>query len=237
MPIETGDSSSFYLDPLKPQGVKLGGDQLTATDVFARSKSLIKRPSTMMMSNSDAMNQVAQALQSAGQTDSALRNRRQAIVPPKLVTDASNSDGESGAAAVGHLIDVDENSNEQVPFDDEAATVRALRRKRSGGATNSTVASSPPAQFALHQQVESSKQDRDRRNLYQRCNDDGTVRRLSGSATSQLPTFCIEPDHSQLDSAGTGDLESASTTKRRPDSQATNVDSIVSSGSSNNLSW
>lgn len=233
------ESSSFYLNPLRC-GSQVGQsglrEQLTANDVFACSKSLIKRPSTMMVSNSDAMNQVARALQSVGQSESALRNRRQAIVPPKLVTDASNSDGESTETAVGQLVDLDDGP---LALDDEAATVRALRRKRSGGAANS-MTSNPSAAAATAvnsdlRQSASEKADKDKRNLYQRCNDDGTVRRLSGSATSLIPTFCIEPDQSQLDPAGAADF--SSTTKRRPDSQATNVDSIVSSGSSNNLSW
>lgn len=108
--------------------------QLTANDVFARSTNFIKRPSTLM--TDDAMNQVAQALESSSslnrksgsfkkssqhqqqaQQQQARQNRRQAIVPPKLVTDAgSNSDSESNQRdepPVGQLIDVDDENQEQ----------------------------------------------------------------------------------------------------------------------------
>lgn len=220
-------SNSFYLDPLRCVPGNNAGqfacDQLTANDVFSRSKSLIKRPSTMVMSNSDAMNQVAQALQSASSNqESVLRNRRQAIVPPKLATDASTSDGEG--PTTGQLVDLEEPSG---PANDEEATVRALRRKRSGGGA---AAGSPDVREHQLRRARADKGDQ-----IGVASEETTLRRHSGG--QQLPTFFIESDRDaqvRLDSMR-GDVERTNL-RRRPDSQATNAESIVSSGSSTNLS-
>jgi len=146
-------SPSFCLETQKKMSGSLA-DQLTATDVFSRSKNFIKRPSTMMADGDDAMHQVAQALESSGQQShqqqqqalpanvSLRRDRRQAIVPPKLVTDA-NLSGSDNEPEVGTLIDVAaEEAAEGEPSGrddeehfgaDEEAALSTIRRKRSGG--------------------------------------------------------------------------------------------------------
>lgn len=95
-----------------------GSSQLTANEIFSGSNQLTKRPSTMLVG--DAMSQFAQALSSTsansggatnpsnqhqGPAGSSLgatcnqRNRRQAIVPPKLSTDPP--DGTSSSDEYG----------------------------------------------------------------------------------------------------------------------------------------
>lgn len=243
--------------------------QLSASDVFANSKSFIKRPSTMMAG--DAMSQVAQALnstsaanrqqqsqdqqqqQSKGGVSSVLRNRRQAIVPAKVATDASQSDGEQpvGGPAEGQLVDVSDDTGSvggggaggQAPIvsvfvepaeaagahqsrldSEEEATLRALRRKRSGGGA-----------------AEKSQQQQQQQQPKIVHSPSGNLqsRRFSGSQTA-LPTFFIEQERP---SSGEADFGSSSVRRtsefdgaQRPDSQQTNVDSIVSSESSTNLS-
>lgn len=245
-------SSTFCLDPqsqqLQQTGQQLsianGSSQLSANDIFSRSNHLIKRPSTMV--TSDAMNQVAKALNSANQQNKSdansqntvLRNRRQAIVPPKLATDANQSEGEMAADSevqVGQLVDVDDGDGDneqkgdsaarQLALTTEEATMRALRRKRSGGGSGTQVeqqaSAAPPA----------------------RPDNPAMNRRYSGGSQTNLPTFFIEPSSdTRTSSAGVNDSSRVSATgtpevaERRPDSQMTNIDSIVSSGSSTNLS-
>lgn len=209
------NSPSFCLDP------QVRGDsanQLTASDVFSRSK--IKRPSTMV--TSDAMNQVAQALHSsssrAAATDESgvLRNRRSAIVPPKLTTDASSSP-DSELTQEGKLVDVDDESPAERRHStaslaaDEDARLRALRRKRSGGAAVEQQRNPKPTSQA----------------------------RLGGSQTN-LPTFYIEatdqPNSEQVSIHLTPRQTPELSTSARPESQMTNVESIASSSSSANLS-
>lgn len=214
------------------------------------------------MVTSDAMNQVAEALNSAaaaanqqnkGETNSVLRNRRQAIVPPKLATDASQSESDhldagdrENQVQVGQLVDVDDDQDNgdhgrQVAksqtnepssakqlgvLANEETTVRALRRKRSGGGGNAQA----------DQQAHSV--------AFAKSSDNGPMnRRFSGGSQTNLPTFYIEPSSdTRTPSGGISDLSRVSgtpepaTTERRPDSQMTNIDSIVSSGSSTNLS-
>lgn len=202
---------------------------------------------------SDAMSQVAQALNSTTSSQVAknkpqegvsavLRNRRRAIVPPKLATDGSISDSENkdGDAKVGQLVDVDDSnddSNNEIDGKDyrgdqdrarlnleDEANLRAFRRKRSGGGTEKTV---------LQQQEEKAS----------RKSSSQPEKRLFGSQNA-LPTFHIEPSDLPTSEglspsvrwtpdAGASGYDNNTT---RPESQMTNVDSIVSSGSSTNLS-
>lgn len=212
-------SPSFCIESAAQGGLAannnyLNSGQLTANDVFSRSK--IKRPSTMM--TSDAMSQVEQALSSSNrsqaQEQTVLRNRRQAIVPPKLTTDSAKDDEHD---ATDILVDI-ESDEQHLSTADEEATLKALRRKRSGGDAKAD-------QHFSRQSFEAAKRE--------------DQKRLSGSQ-SNLPTFYIEPVDQASNSHNvavgsrihTPDLDFA----RRPDSQMTNVDSLVSSGSDANLS-
>lgn len=113
------NSPSFSISPDgKTSSLSCHSGQLTASEIFSGSNQLIKRPSTMLAA--DAMTEFAQALSSSGSAGaqnhqqqqhnnnnnhhhhnqnqnlaSSLglgRNRRQAIVPPKLATDPDNDD-------------------------------------------------------------------------------------------------------------------------------------------------
>jgi len=196
----------------------------------------------------DAMNRVAKALsqsasdqQQAG-ASSALMNRRQAIVPPKLATDASNSDesesNEVGAIAVGQLIDVGSNEEEEEGNGEQVGQrghgdraggqlcsqdpkLQALRRKRSGGAERGAT-----GQAVQQQQL---------RNEHQ-LSPTSQTRNASGSQ-SNIPTFLIEPEQPSNSETLSAPLQANfGSDACRPDSQMTNVDSIASSGSSANLS-
>lgn len=221
---------------------------------------------------SDAMNQVAQALNSTNSSQTlnkqpqpqqqqqqqgvsaVLRNRRRAIVPPKLATDGSVSDGENknGEAKVGQLVEVDDDDNDdgddnnnnndrstmrrnnrrseqdltQLNLEDDAA-LKAFRRKRSGGGTEKS---------SIQQQQEFNKTNR--KSSSQQQQD----KRLFGSQNA-IPTFYIEPSSDkQTSEANTSSVIcrtrdfGANESSARPESQMTNVDSLVSSGSSTNLS-
>lgn len=241
-------SPSFCIDPdgksylISHQQQPAGStsNQLTASDVFSRSKNFIKRPSTMV-ADSDAMSQVAQALEltsSRGhqQQQNGLAglankpaggsvrrtNRRQAIVPPKLATDANSGSDSEREPRVGHLIDVEDDqdddqderrrrdSQDENNIDDDSDELNLLRtnrRKRSGGSNGGHATPRTPSERPPHQRHH--------------------TRVLSGSQSNLAgqPHGQQEPPELRVTSA-----------IGRPDSQATNADSIMSSGSSTTLS-
>jgi hypothetical protein len=260
---QLSQSPSFCLDAAAGSGQRdNGANLLTASDVFKRSKNFIKRPSTMMASDEaeDAMNQVAAALGQAsvrqqqqqqqqqhatGLTSegSIRRNRRQAIVPPKLATDAACAGSDGGEQPqVGRLVDLVDDAaaglegagarqpppsvgsrerrhrygKESVSMDEfcaeEEAQLSTIRRKRSGGgieklsmpAGQHQTAAKPPAAAA-----------------------DGQQHR----PPLNLPTFQIEDPLSVGQANNNNSQLLAGHPAERPDSQATNADSIVSSES------
>lgn len=135
-------SPSFSIDPHGRSSNTSNSSQLTAHDIFSGSNQLIKRPSTMLVG--DGMTQMAQALSFtgsanySGQSSNLARNRRPAIVPPKLATDPDSGDSSNEVTSVGHLIDVGESNDYQTKNEiryktrDDSKDPRQPR-KRSGG--------------------------------------------------------------------------------------------------------
>lgn len=221
-------SPSFCIDPDgKSANFANQASQLTASDVFSRSKNFIKRPSTMMAS--DAMNQVAQVLESTARlpltpaTSSASvpgalirRSRRQAIVPPKLATDAHSSDSDSHELQVGQLVDVGDQPAEpggqqrarQAAADDaELAIMSANRRKRSGADS-----------------------------AHEHGGANGTSGQKRPAARAHLPRSGSQIELASQLAEPAREPAAPGASAARSESQATNAESIVSSGSSTTLS-
>ena len=269
-------SPSFCIEPdgRSASFNQAASNQLTASDVFSRSKNFIKRPSTMMAT--DALTQVAQALESssaanrpsgssqrqqssssATKTSSVRRSRRQAIVPPKLATDATSSESECREPEVGQLVDVgaDEGEEEVASEADQDAAdddddhdganddgppsegrhlLRARARPEGAEAEPRREAdgrNEDRHSAEAEDEEEALSRFRRKRSGGDRARPAGgltTSGRRSSDGRANLPTFHIEQDLALPMDSARG--------QQRPDSQATNAESIVSSGSSTTLS-
>lgn len=200
------NSPSFSIDPDGKSTTIDNSPHLSAQDIFSGSNQLIKRPSTMLAG--DGVTQMAQALSFTSGTNSnqsgVIRNRRQAIVPPKLATDPDSGDASDSETEppVGHLIDVTDPleaveetntvSKDAKARSDNSAT-RIVRRKRSGGDPIGRRSGSI---------------------------DDPNSRKIT------MPTVQINDQRPETTKIVSG---------VRPDSQGSNFESIVSSGSATSL--
>lgn len=231
-------SPSFCIDPMNKTMLAAGQsltinsnpNQLNANDVFSqRSQNLIKRPSTMLVGD-EAMSQVAKALNSTtsashgSSSSTALRrSRRQAIVPPKMATDATGGD-----PIVGELVDVDDDDDDyddgqNNDADDDEDDVKSI--ELDGKHVNKITSKSRDQKHnSAH------REEADARPYRRKRSGGNEPRKLSNSQSNLIPTFHIEPTNDESN-------ETAQQ-QTRPNSQvSTNAEgSIVSSGSSNNLS-
>lgn len=247
-------SPSFCIDPQNKSMLAAGQNlsinsnpnQLNANDVFSqRSQNLIKRPSTILVGD-EAMSQVAKALNSTGSNSSSSlqgkgggasggnnsalqrRNRRQAIVPPKMATDATGSE-----PIVGELVDVeddDDNDDDEVDNSDDDNESIELNDSHM----NKAAKKGPQQQQQQQHQRDFAREDPNLRAHRRKRSGGCEPRKLSSSQSNLIPTFHIEASDANEEQQ----QQQPGNKTPRPDSQvSTNAESsIVSSGSSNNLS-
>lgn len=211
-------SPSFSIDPHGKSTTINSSVQLTAHDIFSGSNQFIKRPSTMLAG--DGMSQMAQALSytgSAGNSSSqsvTTRNRRQAIVPPKLATDPDSGDSPTGdEPSVGNLIDVNDKPELEQTVDLDSTSRRELRNTRLSGSGEGG---------SLRRK---------------RSGGDPLVQKsYEAESINMVPTFQIndkQPESSSIKRPSSTQVQSP--LFARPDSQATNPESLMSSGSATSL--